>query len=187
MTLQVRSRLPWVNMNCIPNFTLVTRQLWREIAVSICLDFWCCGHNRLLGGSVVEEGNKHQVTHKVTVQVYYHRYKQWEQVKRYFYLALQCPLVSDVHRIMFQTLIVQCWSVLLLCDKIQVGPRLKFTFRMSGSNQSSNDVLEYIPWNSAGGWLSFLACSRALVHIYDIAKSVSRLGSPDDKNTACSL
>ena len=58
---------------------------------------------------------------------------------------------------------------------------------MSGCNQNFDDVLKYIPRNSAGGWLSFLACSGALAHIYDIVKSVSRLGSPDDKNTAYTL
>ena len=93
----------------------------------------------------MEEGNKHQVAHKVKVQVYF------QQLKQYFYLTLQCLLVSDVQRIMFQMLIVRCRAVLPLCGNIQIGPRLKFPFQMSGCNQDLDDVLKYIPRNSAGG------------------------------------
>ena len=45
----------------------------------------------------MEEGNKHQVTHKVTVQVYYHRYKQLDNKLNNILLSIamsigfQCP------------------------------------------------------------------------------------------------
>ena len=55
----------------------------------------------------MEEGNKRQVTHKVTVQVCYFRYKQLDNRLTMFLLNIAMSVVFDVHRIMFQTLVDQ--------------------------------------------------------------------------------